>query len=350
MYNEDKNITRYSSSSLTKPQYKASYEKELGDLYDKLSSRDEFKYEADSDALYKQYRDDYIRRGRLAMRDTIGQAAALTGGYGSSYAENVGRQSYDAYLEKLGAVVPELYTLAYSRYQDEGDALRERYDITESLRDREYKEYTDAMDDYNNAHELAYKREQEELEREREEKDKEYQRAQNEAAARAKYGDFDGYAALYGTETAGKMREYWIAANPSAAYAMGLISIERYYTLTGTAPSSGASSAASSSSSKRTTYYPNTAPDGRDAAVVQRELRNKGYNIAVDGAWGERSQKAWDKEYGTSGSKSTGKTATGKTSSKTSGKSTSTSTSGAGRTGSSPAEAKKRGITSGASR
>ena len=52
---------------------------------------------------------------------------------------------------------------------------------------------------------------------------------------------------------------------------------------------------------KSGSYYPNTAPDGRDAKIVQRELRNMGYNIAVDGAWGPKSQAAWEKAYGKSG-------------------------------------------------
>lgn len=282
MTNQEKRLNN------TKPQYAASYEKELGDIYNSINSRGEFKYSVDNDALYRQYKDSYIRKGRLAMRDTVGQASALTGGYGSSYAENVGRQSYDAYLQELDTVVPELYTLAYNRYQDEGDALRERYDLVQGMRDREYAQYEDALDDYNYNQEQTYKREQDEQQRAEEAKEKEYERAQSEAAARAKYGDFDGYAALYGTETAGKMREYWIAANPAVAYGMGLITAERYYAMTGLTATQSASASGTKSSS---TYYPNTAPDGRDASVVQRELRNMGYSIAVDGAWGRKARK-----------------------------------------------------------
>ncbi len=320
MTDEEKRLEREKEAaygSAARPEYAGSHEKELSDAYDALTKRGEFSYDLGSDALYKHYRDDYVRRGRLAMRDTAGQASALTGGYASSYAEGVGQQRYDEYLQQLGAIVPELYSIAYSRYQDEGDALRERYDLAEGLRDREYKAYSDALDDYNNAQQLAYEREQEELERESRERESEYQRRQSEAAARAKYGDFGGYAALYGDETAEQMKNYWIASNPGAAYGMGLITAERYFAMTGgTASGSGAST---KSSASRGSYYPSTAPDGRDASVVQRELRNKGYNIAVDGAWGERSQRAWDKEYGSGGSGTAAR-------SKSSGKSTGTRT------------------------
>lgn len=151
MQDENKKLRRelaegYGRAAGTRPEYAASYEKELSGVYDSMKNRPEFSYDANSDGLYRQYRDGYIQRGRMAMKDTMGQAAALTGGYGSSYAESAAQQQYDAYLQQLGDIVPELYTLAYSRYQDEGDALQERYDMLSGLRDREYGEYTDAMD------------------------------------------------------------------------------------------------------------------------------------------------------------------------------------------------------------
>jgi hypothetical protein len=72
------------------------------------------------------------------MRDTVGQAAALTGGYGSSYAESVGQQQYGLYLQKLGQAMPELYKAAFDRYSAEGDALRADFDMAKGLADSEY--------------------------------------------------------------------------------------------------------------------------------------------------------------------------------------------------------------------
>ena len=160
MQDENKKLRRelaegYGRAAGTRPEYAASYEKELSGVYDSMKNRPEFSYDANSDGLYRQYRDGYIQRGRMAMKDTMGQAAALTGGYGSSYAESAAQQQYDAYLQQLGDIVPELYTLAYSRYQDEGDALKERYDMLSGLRDREYGEYTDALDRYEAAQAAA---------------------------------------------------------------------------------------------------------------------------------------------------------------------------------------------------
>lgn len=75
-----------------------------------------FNYDYRDDPSYQQYRQQYVRNGQLAMQDTMGQAAGLTGGYGSSYSQNVGQQAYQGYMNQLNAVVPELYQNAYNRY------------------------------------------------------------------------------------------------------------------------------------------------------------------------------------------------------------------------------------------
>lgn len=62
----------------------------------------------------------------------------------------------------------------------------------------------------------------------------------------AGYGDFSGYAKLYGDDVANNMAQYWISQNPKLAYDMGRISAEGYARLTG--KSSGGSGGGSGSS------------------------------------------------------------------------------------------------------
>jgi len=107
-------------------------------IFDKIMNRGTFSYDAESDPLYQQYRDQYTTLGKQAMRDTMGQAAALTGGYGSTYAQQAGQQSYDAYLARLNDVLPELYGDAYDRWQDEGSALLNQYNIAAGAADTAY--------------------------------------------------------------------------------------------------------------------------------------------------------------------------------------------------------------------
>jgi hypothetical protein len=54
--------------------------------------------QVDEAALFDQYADYYKRQGMLAMEDTVGRAAALTGGYGNSYAEVAGNQAYGSHI------------------------------------------------------------------------------------------------------------------------------------------------------------------------------------------------------------------------------------------------------------
>ena len=106
-----------------KPTYAGTFDGQLADLYAQISGRPKFEYDVNADPLYQQYKDNYVQQGKLAMRDSMGKAAALTGGYGSTYSQQVGQQTYDAYLKDLSAIIPELYGQAYDQYQDEGDKL-----------------------------------------------------------------------------------------------------------------------------------------------------------------------------------------------------------------------------------
>lgn len=65
----------------------------------------------------------------------------------------------------------------------------------------------------------------------------EYSNQESRDAAMAKtlasYGDFSGYAKLYGDDAANNMAQYWIYSNPQLAYSMGKISADEYARLTG---------------------------------------------------------------------------------------------------------------------
>lgn len=130
-------------------------------------NREDFQYDVNADALYQRYKDSYVALGKDAMEDTMGQAAALTGGYGSSYAQNVGQQAYNSYLKQLGDVVPELYQLAYDRYQDKGDTLYKTYQswaqLEQQAADEEHweREYALAVQKHQDALAQSSQKEQE---------------------------------------------------------------------------------------------------------------------------------------------------------------------------------------------
>ena len=118
-------------------------------------NRGAFSYDPQADAMYRQQADSFLRGGRLAMEDTLGVAQTMTGGYGNSYAQTAGQQTYAQYLEKLANVMPQLYELAYEKYTDETDRLNKRYETLEARK-------KEAMDDHA-ALQKTHKAEQEAL-------------------------------------------------------------------------------------------------------------------------------------------------------------------------------------------
>ena len=134
-------------------------DRELDALYAAISGR-RFSYDPYSDPLYRSYAARYVQNGRMAMRDTMGQAAALTGGYASSYGQAVGQQQYDEYLRALSEAMPELYQMAYQRYSAEGEALRGAYDMANARRESDYARERDAAADAAARDERDYKRRQ----------------------------------------------------------------------------------------------------------------------------------------------------------------------------------------------
>ena len=122
----------------------------LQTVMDDIKNYGQFSYDINGDALYQQYKDKYIQQGKMAMADTMGQAAAMTGGYGNSYAASVGNQAYQSHLQNLNDVIPELYQLALDRWNMGKEDLYNQYGMLSAEHDREYgmhqDEYNKLMD------------------------------------------------------------------------------------------------------------------------------------------------------------------------------------------------------------
>jgi hypothetical protein len=126
--------------------YQSKWQDQINSMIDRILNRESFSYNYNEDALYKQYAEQYARGGKLAMQDTMGQAAAMTGGYGSSYASTAGNQAYQEYMSQLNEVIPELYGMALNRYQMEGQEMYNQYGL---LSDQEQQDYGRYQDSYN---------------------------------------------------------------------------------------------------------------------------------------------------------------------------------------------------------
>lgn len=129
-------------------QYQSKYQTQIDAAMSSIQNRKPFTYDVGTDPMYRSMRSQYLRNGRTAMMDTMGQAAALTGGYGNSYAQSVGQQQYQNYMAQLTDKVPELYSLALDSYKQQGDDMRQNLALLRDAEDSDYGKYRDAVADW----------------------------------------------------------------------------------------------------------------------------------------------------------------------------------------------------------
>ena len=128
--------------------YQSALTPQLMQQFEAIMNRQPFSYDLGTDPLFQQYTDQYVQKGRRAMQDTMGQAAALTGGYGNSYAQGAGQATYGNYLQELGAMAPQFQQNAFARWQSEGADMMDRYNALAAREENEYGRYQDALSNY----------------------------------------------------------------------------------------------------------------------------------------------------------------------------------------------------------
>lgn len=129
--------------------YSSRWQDQMDSILNDILNQKEFSYDVNADPLFQQYRDQYTRNGKMAMQDSMGQAAQLTGGYGNSYAQQAGQQAYGNYMQGLNDKIPELYNLALEAYNNRQNQLLSRYNLMGTQEDREYGRYQDDLNAYN---------------------------------------------------------------------------------------------------------------------------------------------------------------------------------------------------------
>ena len=125
---------------------KTSYSDDVKAMLDKIMNREKFSYDVDKDPLFQQALASAMNSGKQAMQDTIGQASALTGGYGSTYATSAGNQAYNAFIEDAYDNLPQYYQMAMEAYQMEGDEMYRQFGMLSELDDKEFNRNVTAYD------------------------------------------------------------------------------------------------------------------------------------------------------------------------------------------------------------
>ncbi len=275
-FGEDATLAIAKQMQSIKParEYKSAYSDKLETLMNAIEEREPFSYDYSEDPLYDNYKESYIQGGKLAMQDSMGSAAALTGGYGSSYAQGVGQQSYQAYMRALADKVPDLAEGAYDKYKSEEDSLYKELAAYSELDEAGYGRYRDEIEDANAEREFYYRQYRDERE-----------------AALARY-EAEQEAARYERELAYK----------EAQNAREQENWEREYALK---KSSSASKGASSSKSSKSVSSGNEAGEkiySLFAGMTERERRvmlNDAPSIAyIKSVLGESGYAGLKRKYG----------------------------------------------------
>lgn len=263
--------------------YQSQWQAQLDDTINKILNREEFSYDLNGDALYQQYKDKYIQQGKLAMQDTMGQAAAMTGGYGNSYAQSVGQQAYAAQLDNLNDIVPELQQMAYDRYNQEGQELLNQYAILGERENADYGRYQDELS--------AYLAERDYLSNRYDaERDYDYSKYADERNfAYDKYSNDKSYAYEdYRNAIADKQWEKSYALNERqvALDEQKYADSKTVYETVG-GNSGGNSGGTGKDSTGKEYNYDNGGIDSSKIAEIQKAL-----GVTADGKWGPKSQAA----------------------------------------------------------
>lgn len=118
--------------------YQSQYSDDINALLDSILNGT---YDPNNDELFNIYKEQYEKNGKLAMQDTMAQAAAYTGGYGSSYGTAAAQQTYQQYLTELNNMIPELA-------EQSRNSKIQNLSLLQQQDDSDYGKYRDSVDDY----------------------------------------------------------------------------------------------------------------------------------------------------------------------------------------------------------
>ena len=131
------------------PVYNNRYDDTIQDLIQGILNREDFSYDPATDPLYQNYRKQYTREGQRATADTLGAAAAASGGIPSSYATTAAAQAGNYYAAQMTDKIPELYQLAYNQYLNDYNMQLSDLGVVQGAEQSDYDKYLNELNQYN---------------------------------------------------------------------------------------------------------------------------------------------------------------------------------------------------------
>lgn len=132
--------------------FQSRYEGTIQTILDGILNKSQKPFDMNTDAnyqaLYNQYAQQYQNQANRGMRDTMGAMQAATGGYGSTAATAAAGQAYDRAMEGLNSNNIALMQLAYQMNQaDKADRYNQLGAVT-GLDNTDYARYRDTVGDW----------------------------------------------------------------------------------------------------------------------------------------------------------------------------------------------------------
>lgn len=148
LWEQQKNYGSYDYGEAA-PVYNNRYDDTIQDLIQGILNREDFSYDPATDPLYQNYRKQYMREGQRATADTLGQAAAASGGIPSSYATTAAAQAGNYYAAQMTDKIPELYQLAYNQYLNDYNMQLSDLGVVQGAEQSDYDKYLNELNQYN---------------------------------------------------------------------------------------------------------------------------------------------------------------------------------------------------------
>lgn len=132
----------------------------VDDLFNQMMNYGDFSYDQEKDQLFQMYKQQYMAAGKGAMKNQLASAAANTGGYNNSYAQQSAQQAYNSTMSGLNDKAIELRANALTNWQNEYNQIQDRYNLVNSQKSALEDSYYNNLNAANNAYTMfnnAYK-------------------------------------------------------------------------------------------------------------------------------------------------------------------------------------------------
>jgi len=153
---------------MPEPAYNNQYSDKQSQLLNDITSYKPFEFNADTNPQMQAYTKQYSREGDRAMQDTLGSAAAATGGMPSTAAVSAAGQANDYYMGQLGDKLPQIYESEYNKYLSDFNMQNQKLTAVNGQEQIDYSRYWDGknfnwdkylseVDQSNNNRDFGYK-------------------------------------------------------------------------------------------------------------------------------------------------------------------------------------------------